>query len=65
MQRTVGALYGGVQFVQSSWRQYVSLAFGMALEADLPEVLVRSVANPRSLLTLVLGSIYDKFALWT
>ena len=37
----------------------------MALEADLPEVLVRSVANPRSLLTLVLGSIYDKFALWT
>ena len=35
----------------------------MALEADLPEVLVRSVANPRSLLTLVLGSTCEKFAL--
>ena len=31
----------------------VSLASGMALEADLPEVLVRSVTNPRSLLTFV------------
>ena len=51
--------------LQSSWRQYVSLAFGMALEADPPEVLVRSVANPRSLLTFVLGYIYNKFALWT
>ena len=30
----------------------------MALEADLPEVLVRSVANPRSLLTLVLGGAF-------
>ena len=47
-------------------------SFGVALErrnkmleADLPEVLVRSVANPRSLLTLVLVSFYDNFALWT
>ena len=32
-------------------------AFGMALEAGLPEVSVRSAANPRSLLTLVLSSI--------
>ena len=30
----------------------VSLAFGKTLEADLTEVLVRSVANPRALLTL-------------
>ena len=37
----------------------------MALEADRPEVLIRSVENPRSLLTLVLGSIFVKFALWT
>ena len=33
----------------------------MALEADLPEVLGRSGPNPRSLLILVLGSIYDNF----
>ena len=37
----------------------------MALEADLPEVLVRSVAIPRSLLTLVFVGFYDNFALWT
>ena len=37
----------------------------MALEADLPEVLVRSGPNPRSLLTLVLVSFYDNFTLWT
>ena len=43
----------------------VSLAFGMALEADPPQVLVRSVANPRSLPSFVLGNIYNKFALWT
>ena len=46
-------------------RLKVHLAFGKTLEADLTEVLVRSVANPRSLLTLVLRSTYDKFALWT
>ena len=40
-----------------SLRQKISLAFGIALEADLPEVLVRSTANPSSLLTLVLGTI--------
>ena len=34
----------------------------MALEADLPEVLVRSGPNPRSLLTLVLVTFYDNLA---
>ena len=33
----------------------------MALEADLPEVLIRSGPNPRSLLTLVLVSVYDNY----
>ena len=32
---------------------------GSCIEADLPEVLVGSVANQRSLLTLLLASIYD------
>ena len=44
---------------------FVNLALGMALEADLPEVLVRSISNPRSLLTLVFVGFYDNFALWT
>ena len=34
-------------------RLQVRLAFGIALEADLPEALVRSVASPRALLTQV------------
>ena len=34
-----------------SLRQKVSLAFGIALEADPPEVFVRSDANPSVLLT--------------
>ena len=33
----------------------VHLAFGKTLEADLTEVLVRSVANPRALLSLAFG----------
>ena len=39
-----------------SLKQKVSVAFGKALEADLPGVFLRSDANPRALLTLVLGS---------
>ena len=37
--------------VQSGWGRSVSLAFGKVLAADPSEVLVRSVANPRVLLT--------------
>ena len=48
-----------------SLRQKVSVAFGKALEADLPGVFLRSVANPRALLPLVLGSFLKQFAFWT
>ena len=37
--------------IRSSWGRSVSLAFGKVLAADLSDVLVRSVANPRVLLT--------------
>ena len=40
----------------------VHLAFGKTLEADLTEVLVRSVANPRALLTLAFRSLSNGFA---
>ncbi len=40
----------------------VHLAFGKTLEADLTEVLVRSVANPRALLTLAFRSLSNSFA---
>ena len=40
----------------------VYLAFGKTLEADLTEVLVRSVANPRALLTLASRSLSNGFA---
>ena len=43
----------------------VHLAFGKTLEADLTEVLVRSVISPSALLSLVLASFYDIFAFWT
>ena len=40
----------------------VHLAFGKTLEAGLTEVLVRSVANPRALLTLAFRSLSNGFA---
>ena len=40
----------------------VHLAFGKTLEADLAEVLVRSVAIPRALLTLAFRSLSHGFA---
>ena len=36
--------------VRSSWGRWVGRAFGKVLVADLSEVLVRPVANPRALL---------------
>ena len=39
--------------VQSCWVQKVTLALGKGLAADLAELFVRSLANPRILLTLV------------
>ena len=64
MHHTCGAI-GGLFNSTVSLRQKVSVAFGKALEADLPGVFLRSDANPRALLTLGSGSFCKHFALWT
>ena len=46
-------------------RQKVSVACGKALEADLLGVFLSQDTNPGALLTLVLESCLQHFALWT
>ena len=62
MAMTVAGTAGATAYDCAMLGLKVHLAFGKTLEADLTEVLVRSVANPRALLTLRFASLSNSFA---